>query len=349
MYKLNKLTHEEFIRVALNKSILAKDKGARRPLAIGIYGASGVGKSSLALYWAEKLLKIIGRENMIEHVIENHIVYRSAEGLGVLKHCLECPEEVPLFINMEGREMLDSRASMSQFNKKITQALILSRAIRPLVLIFCFQRLMDIDVRVREAFNIFAKIRSYIRSDGELIPPEALYFEIRKKIARFGKVEEIAYLQPVQIYGYNPDSVVIARWPIPESFKLFKVKDRQMKEKILAEKEEEAEKEKEKQITGVLVTCSHCGYSWVYTGSRTVKTCPNCGFNTGVSKDKEKLKEEKMRKKAAQGVQITCNYCGYTWIYTGKSKYATCPNCTRKIVCMARSNNGGGGVEDGAK
>ncbi|MEM2120931.1 MAG: hypothetical protein QXR93_07600 [Archaeoglobaceae archaeon] len=247
MYKLENLTHEEFIRVALNKTILANNVSARRPLALGIYGASGVGKSSLALYWAEKTLKIINANiSDIEHVIDEHIVYRSADAMDVLKHCLECEKKIPIFINMEGREMLDSRASLSQYNKKITQALTLSRAIRPLLLVFCFQRLMDIDIRVREAFNILAKVRSYVRSDGTLIPPEVLYFEVRKRLVSKGKIEEISYIEPVQLYGLNP-GVVIAKWRIPDSFELFKEKDREMKMELLVEKAEGERKQEKKE------------------------------------------------------------------------------------------------------
>lgn len=238
MYKLDKLSHIEFIRVALNKTILAKDTSARRPLVLGIYGASGVGKSSLALYWAEKTLEILNKNNDERHFVDKHIVYRSADAMSTLKHCLECKKEIPIFINMEGREMLDSRSSLSEYNRKITQALTLSRSIRPLLLIFCFQRLMDIDIRVRETFNILAKVRSYIRSDGTLIPPEVIYHEVRRRIISRGRIEEVCYLEPVQIYGFNC-GVVIAKWKIPKMFEKFKEKDRKMKTEILMEKARE--------------------------------------------------------------------------------------------------------------
>lgn len=240
MYMLRKLTHNEFVRVALKKTVFANDVGARKPLVLGIYGASGVGKSSLALFWAEETLKAMGKKDLIDHIIEQHIVYRSKDALRVLDHCLGCELKLPIFINMEGREMLDSRASMSEYNKKITQSLILSRSIRPLVLIFCFQRLMDIDVRVREGFNLFAKIKSYIRSDGALIPPEAQYYEIRKKVANYkGKIEELAYMVPVPINNIKC-SIVRARWSLPECFTLFKEVDKRMKLEILTEKSQKA-------------------------------------------------------------------------------------------------------------
>jgi transposase len=31
-------------------------------------------------------------------------------------------------------------------------------------------------------------------------------------------------------------------------------------------------------------------------------------------------------------VKLRCPYCGYVWEYKGKkSRYATCPNCLRKV------------------
>lgn len=30
------------------------------------------------------------------------------------------------------------------------------------------------------------------------------------------------------------------------------------------------------------------------------------------------------------GVEVECEHCGYSWVYTGQMWKATCPNCGRK-------------------
>lgn len=250
---LRRPTHNELIRTALRKTVAVVDRAARRPLTLVIYGLSGVGKSSLALYWAEETMKFFGcyREARLRHLIKEHVCYDPNETMRVLDHALHCEHGIPVFINMEAREALDSRHSQSNFNKKITQAVNLSRAIRPLVLIFCLQRFMDLDIRVREGMNLFAMIRSYIRSDGVMIPPEVTYMAVQKRIVNDGGVaKEIATLQPVRIvcrdrsYGMSA-----ARWTIPPSFWEFKDLDRRKKEELMNLKKGEEIKEAKKFYT----------------------------------------------------------------------------------------------------
>jgi len=30
-------------------------------------------------------------------------------------------------------------------------------------------------------------------------------------------------------------------------------------------------------------------------------------------------------------MKLKCPHCGYVWDYKGRAKYATCPNCLRKV------------------
>ena len=35
-------------------------------------------------------------------------------------------------------------------------------------------------------------------------------------------------------------------------------------------------------MSGIKVHCNHCGYTWLYTGSNEVTSCPKCGWRVRV-------------------------------------------------------------------
>ena len=57
---------------------------------------------------------------------------------------------------------------------------------------------------------------------------------------------------------------------------------------------------------------------------------------------KELEEEKEIKKEERQGIELTCDSCGFSWIYKGKKAIARCPNCDHRIDL--RSTTGGGGA-----
>jgi ribosomal protein S27E/DNA-binding transcriptional MerR regulator len=74
---------------------------------------------------------------------------------------------------------------------------------------------------------------------------------------------------------------------------------------------------------GIKVTCSKCGYTWIYKGKHQYHTkCPVCHASVWL-----KLKLPAMK----EGIKLKCPLCNYEWVYTGKRAYAQCPSCITYI------------------
>ena len=37
-----------------------------------------------------------------------------------------------------------------------------------------------------------------------------------------------------------------------------------------------------RNVSGLLIQCSHCGYSWYYNGNADVTSCPQCGYRVRI-------------------------------------------------------------------
>jgi len=150
----------KFFAEEYNKRIRMDDD-----LAIGIYGSTGVGKSSLALH----ILKDVAQVN--ESTLNDCVVFNYRDFV-LYKFNKGDEKYFPLWID-EGEKLLSRRQFMSESNKNIMEFLSICRTLNKLIIVCApFRPDLDIIARCHYFIILFKQLVRQVDENGELKPEE---------------------------------------------------------------------------------------------------------------------------------------------------------------------------------
>jgi len=131
-----------------------------KPVVLHIYGASGEGKTMIALRIMDSLAKMQGLPPLEEY-LENVMIFNPKQFHDTIQKIRNKSDELFWKVNFvdidEARDLLPSKEWRSKTNQAIADTNAIMRGIKPICIIITSQYVRDVDVNVRRTFNFTIK------------------------------------------------------------------------------------------------------------------------------------------------------------------------------------------------